>query len=541
MIGFKSILSLIIVFNFIACAKKNLSERDAKREQIRSSAENKKQELLQAAGQYSGQLISNLYAQDVLLTLEVKSIPEKSSDTVDPILIPMLTGHLKICFGSQTKGEYYTLAIEKADFDDKAKKIHLVAQHDKWKELILTLDQSDLTLSGSWNSPSSATSGSVILKKYEDINLLQAVGREIRGDYFGTLNWDEKKVYQRAKLHVTTQADQSLDKSILASVKLFSAHDESQEIMVYDLDQVEFNPFTHKISLNGQNSDIYFIGEWASSSINGHWYSKLYGQMGAMTWQQNEFPQASYGYKLIQKIQGIYYGYFKNQSDKTLLPRKAMINIVSFHDKEKTGSLGVSGNIRFFYGSYHSNEFIEFPFDHIEYNYFTRNLDAISSGASKFAIDMTIDDLSIMGTIADEAAGMLGSFEAKQGDPIDEKNDFPIKGVYQGRLQNLTTQTQLPEKFMIGIVSTLDSSKPSGLTLSSHIRFYFGSFDENEFVEGQCEAVQWNHLNANISMTCSTQEMSGFSLKGQINNGSIEGKLFHDSLGEVATFKVDHI
>src|SRR3989338_6188059 len=207
---------LFLLFSMIFnCSKKNMNDRDAKREQLRNAAESKKHELTQTAGHYYGKLKKNTYIQDILLDLEVKNIPSKSGESVDPILVPILAGSIKIFFGNQAQGEYYSLSIDKADFDEKRKSLNLVASSESLKEIIFSLDQSDLSLKGLWNSPSSATSGDVFLKKYDDLSLIKPEGLQIGGDYFGTLIWESKKLHQFAKMAIVTKQDKQSTISIV--------------------------------------------------------------------------------------------------------------------------------------------------------------------------------------------------------------------------------------------------------------------------------------------------------------------------------------
>ena len=67
-----------------ACARKKMSDREAKREQIRNTAEAKRKELNQAAGLFRGFLVQGDTKQDISLSLELKDVPDTSAGQVDP-------------------------------------------------------------------------------------------------------------------------------------------------------------------------------------------------------------------------------------------------------------------------------------------------------------------------------------------------------------------------------------------------------------------------------------------------------------------------
>lgn len=648
-----------ILFLHTGCAKKKMNERDSKKEQVRSSAQTKKQELMLTAGQYYGQLKNNSYNQDVLLNLEVKDIPTKNGEEIDPILIPVITGSMKIFFGDPEKGEYYSLAIEKADFDAQKNKLDLVVTHEFLKEMIVSLAVSDPSLEGTWNSPTFSTSGGLSLTKNVDLKLLNFSVRELKGEYLGILDWDAKKLYQKAHLNLSTKQDKTSAVSFTASVKLYSGDENSSETMVYDLDRIDFNPLTHTISLDGQNSDVFFIGSYASGKITGNWHSKLYGNMGSMLWQKQTFPKPSENKKLLNPIKGTYYGVFKNADSSIHLPSRFMINLVTYYDREKSGGMGIAGSVRLYYGSFASKEFIELPLDHLEYNFFTRNLTGLTSGAAKFSIDLVTSENTLVGVLSDTATGVVGSIDAnlevptetyssmggafsgyftwdkeqryqishfeltssfknqegiklmtslemkvgqedslekvvfkfqeadfnptsgsvvlkssdenitlkgtlienqfygewftrtkgklgrfvlKKNETVPLPQDFnlisPIHGTYLGLLQNTSSQTNLPERMTLGVVTILDLTAPYGLKLSSNIRFYLGPFDSDEYVEGKCETISFDFFSQNYSVKCALPQMDGFSLSGRMFDSKIVGKVSYDGIGEVAQFEV---
>ena len=217
-------------------------------------------------------------------------------------------------------------------------------------------------------------------------------------------------------LTLSTSQDKPDSFSISGNVKLTTAEDES---LVYNLNQVEFNPLTRQISLKGDAADVFFVGQVArDGKISGAWYSKVYGKLGDAEFQKNRVPPIPGNMAVMKGLKGTYYGVYENTNPSAQLPSKIMLNIVRFHDPGMPGGLGTSGNIRFYFGDYTSAEYIELPFEHAEYNFFTRNLDAKTSGTAILRIEANFDQGVFQGKIHDQALGEVGSFTADLNAPL---------------------------------------------------------------------------------------------------------------------------
>jgi hypothetical protein len=159
--------SFLILSLLLGCAKNELSDRDIKKSQLTNDAEIKRRELLLVAGTYPGQMVqSNGITQVVLLTLEVKDIPTVVEGQIDPIMIPILTGYLKMFLGSGANpNEFIGFAVQKAEFDPNTEKLDLVLTHVDYKELLFALVRKEPTLNGNWTAPALSLSGTAALER----------------------------------------------------------------------------------------------------------------------------------------------------------------------------------------------------------------------------------------------------------------------------------------------------------------------------------------------------------------------------------------
>ena len=411
---FLSVICFAVCFSFsTSCARKKMSDRDSKREQVRSTADAKRQELALAAGLYRGFLKQNGVDQDITLKLEIKDIPDTSTGEVDPILVPILTGSLRLTFGSTETGEYYSYAIEKADFDPNRKKVDLVVNNEHFKQIVLSLEQFGDGFVGTWNAPTLSSSGETELHKAENPLTLQSSNTEIRGDYQGFLVWDELHAVQNFTMNLQTSFNDS-DVKLSTIAKLIFGTTDTGEQLVYKLDETEFNPITGVVSFKSKDSEISLRGRLENGVFDGEWIANNRGKMGKFQVSKKSKPMPPDGYSILSSL----------------------------------------------------------------------------------------------------------------------------KGVYQGALTNTSSQTNLPERFMIGLVTTPDPTSPRGIKISGNARLYLGPFDSTEFVEAACDSIQFDFFIRILTMKCAAPGIGGLSIKGDVGASGITGPIYHDSLGEIGTYEV---
>lgn len=515
------------------CAKKRMSDRDTRREQIRNTAETKRQELMPAAGLYRGSLKQDSFSQDVTLKLEVKDIPDTSTGEVDPVLVPILTGSLRLTYGNAETGEFYSFGVQKADFDKDRQKIDVLVTNEQHSEIVISLNRNDGLLEGTWNAPASSAFGDLELRRSEPFNL-QATNLEIRGVYAGVLAWDSKDVYQSARLTLSTVQDKADFFTISGNITL--SYSDSTEPLSYSLDQVEFNPITRQISLKSSSADIYFIGKLEFGKLVGNWFSKQLGKLGTANFQKNGTPSVPNGTTSIQPLGGNYNGYALWDSLRAY--QKITLDIVATYSGQGVLKLNATG--KFNYGAGADGEQLLYKFDNVAYNP-ASNYTVFTASDSEITIKGYFKEGDFEGEWFTATRGRMGTLSASQKHapsiPTNHIMMSSIKGSYQGKIKNTSDQTNLPENFMIGLVTTPDLGSPNGIKLTGNVRFYLGPFGSLEYTEASCEFVQFGFYSRQL--VCKLPANLGITVKGDLKASSIQGELYHDSLNQIATFTVE--
>lgn len=399
------------LFLVLSCAKSSLSDRDAKREQIRSSAETKRKELQAVAGEYNGILTqSSGVDQNTTLLLEIKDIPTQVEGQVDPVLIPTLKGYLRFNLGSGGGGaEYIGFSIDKADFDPKRNKLDLVVSNPDYKDMVLTCTLAGSKLDGTWTAPSNATSGDIHLDRKQTQS--GSVAEQLRGEYGGVLFHDGKGLYQYGQLTLATSIKPPEGLKVTASLRIIYGNLGSTEYLTYRFDPVQFNPMTGQIVFKNENNDVMLSGYWSKGEFKGDWFSTYTGRMGSVTLKKDTTPQPQLG-DVLEPLKGTYQGKFTNTNNQSNLPDKMMISFVTSQDLNKPNGISVTGSLRFYLGPFGSTEYLEYPFSDVQFNFFTRYFTAKATGDYKFTLKAEVNNKNtISGTVAADALGEVGKFE----------------------------------------------------------------------------------------------------------------------------------
>lgn len=429
-----------MLFLFSGCSKKKLTDRESKKEQQRATAHQKKKELDGIAGVYAGTLQSSGKSRDLLLTLQIAEVPDTTEGTIDPVMIPKLTGSLKLLFGPLTQGEFYTFAVTTSEFDSKSGKLDLTLNNEVFKDLSLTvLKKSEDSLVGTWVAPTLAANGDLTFVKGTELRRPPA-DLPLAGDYSGQVYWENEKAYQEAILTIKTSQDQPDRFSISANLNVIARSGAEMETMIFSLNQIDFNPFSGKFSLKSEDLDVSLNGEYVGSGFQGKWVSKKYGNIGKALLKKDGSQTPMSEYFKAATIRGVYYGKFKKSNPNVNLPETMMMNLVTVRDATEASGLKISGAMRFYFGEIGSQDFIEYSFEHIDYNFVARTLGAPADG---LAIDADFTKDSIQGSIRDDSLGTIGSFVVSAGPPPLEPGS-PISGEYKGFMldrDQLTAQT----------------------------------------------------------------------------------------------------
>lgn len=393
-----------------SCAKNSLSDRDAKKEQLKSAAETKRQELALVAGDYQGLFIHTTgQKQNTTLKLEIKDIPVQVEGGVDPILTPTLKGFLRFNLGANGEGsEYIGFSVEKGDFDPKQNKLDLVVTNSEYKDIIITCFAMDSALEGSWTAPTSATNGT--LKLSRGVIQSQTLAEQMAGEYGGILFQDPKNLYQFSSLTLSTSIKPPEGLKVAATLRVIFGAWNSTEYLTYRFDPVQFNPMTGQIILKSETADLVFSGQWSQGELQGEWSSVYTGKLGKVSFKKNTVPSNQIG-TLFHALKGTYQGKIVNTNHSSNLPERLMVSFVTSQDLSKPNGISVTGSMRLYLGEFGSNEYVEYPFSDVQFNFFTRTLIARVSGEYKLTLKGSAEAQIIKGTVSADALGEVGTFE----------------------------------------------------------------------------------------------------------------------------------
>jgi hypothetical protein len=404
------LLMLVFVVGVSGCARKSLSARDARRQQLHSNAEAKRLELQGAIGNYWGVMRSGEgVTRDAELILGIKDVPSMEPGQVDPVPVPVLSGSLQLRFGPRDNDEFFGFEIQKAEFDENRGALNLIAVNDTLKEISLALRRDGERLTGRWTSLAHGVSGDV--EMVVGFSNAPVTNGSLRGEYQGTLLWSAGALAQRASLTLTTTQVAGDTLALRGNAKLYVGEGLSGETLVYDFDQVTFNPLTRRLAIRGTQADVYFLGTLGQGEIQGVWYTSYFGKAGEARFLKGGAPELAEGVEWVTPLAGKHLGAIRNSGSETNLPERVMLHFLAYPDYTRPGALGVSGFIRLYRGDFASDEYHEITFSRVEYNVFRRTVVASATGEFPLTVEGTVTQEGLKGRILYGSWGEVGTFE----------------------------------------------------------------------------------------------------------------------------------
>lgn len=206
------------------------------------------------------------------------------------------------------------------------------------------------------------------------------------------------------------------------------------------------------------------------------------------------------------------------------------------------GQLKISANLRIFFGEQNSNEFLTYEFDDVPMNLLTRQI-TLRSEKNNVSMIGFLKTGTIQGEWHSTLLGKVGKFSAaKDVEPTAPTQGILVKtltGHYRGELKNTNSESNLPERASMSLVSTQENSgtEPK-IVISGNVRLYLGPFGSLEYVETKLTDVQFNFYNRYL--TARTLEY-GLTFKGKMSHdGIFTGTVFADGMGQVADATLTH-
>lgn len=201
------------------------------------------------------------------------------------------------------------------------------------------------------------------------------------------------------------------------------------------------------------------------------------------------------------------------------------------------GVLRISANVRMVYGDWNSNEFLTYDFADVPMNILTRQI-SLRDPTNDVSFIGQLGDGEITGDWYSSSVGRVGTFAAKKdalpARPEGQRLARSASGHYRGRYTNSNSQSNLPERMSLSLVTTQDMSmgRPQ-LVLSGNLRMFLGGFNSPEYYESPLKDVQFNFYTRYLTVKT---EQWGLTIKGTLSlDGVLDGEVFADGLGRVGT------
>lgn len=232
---------------------------------------------------------------------------------------------------------------------------------------------------------------------------------QVSGLYNAILKHEGSDFYQFAKITLRTVNPEGQMK-ISANVRVFFGEANSSEYLTYDFDEVPLNILTRQLAIRSEGNDVSMIGFLNGDVIEGEWFSTLMGRVGTFKAQKGGFPAVEEGAVLVEALSGHYRGSLENTNPDSNLPEKVSVSFVSTQDNSEPEKpkLHISGNTRFYLGSFDSLEYVEIEFNDIQFNFYNRFLTAKTSEYGfTFKGTMTVDG-QFEGELFSDGLGNVG-------------------------------------------------------------------------------------------------------------------------------------
>ncbi len=510
------------------CSKKSMSDREANREQLRVDAEIKRRELTRAAGEFHGEMMLGDVRQDVSLLLEMKDVPDTSAGSIDPVLIPVVAGSVRMTYGPRADGGFIAFAVERADFEPNSGRLDLVAQNEVYKDLVLALERTATGYTGTWTSPASSSSGAMAVASGDALSL-QPTTPELGGEYDGLFVWSDGKTYQHAALSIALAQGLPDRFTLTGNLRLSTGNPGGGESLLYPFDAVEFNPFTRTITMRSGTTELAYVGSVAEDGIRGAMTSKLLGDVGSATFRRGKAPEPPAGAEALPAITGAYYASIVDENPQTRLPPRALVTLIASSSNEDAGNLGITGNLRLYYGNYGGNEFLELPFSHVELRLFSRQIVLKTADDPKLTLTLSLDAAGVTGRIQEDTYGEVGILTgtriAPQGEPASLAGDY--RGYFDwDAISGYQTGT---------LTLTTSLGGTDALRLRGTVTLLFGDVRVDEKLVYVFDAVSFDPMTGYVAFG---SEDSEITLKGHLDAGTFEGEWISARRGRMGAVRL---
>ena len=233
---------------------------------------------------------------------------------------------------------------------------------------------------------------------------------DVRGLYHAVLLHENSDFYQYAKITLWT-VNIGGELRVSANVKVLFGEQNSNEYLTYDYPEAPLNLLTRQINLKDDNNDVSFTGTLRTGYIEGEWFSSQVGRVGTFRAQKSAFPVAPADGTLVKTLSGFYRGTLTNTNPQSNLPERITMSFVTTQDTTPDGgpSIHISGNARFYLGGFDSLEYVETPFNSIQFNFYNRYLTAKTQAYGLTFKGTMTPDGQFTGVVLSDGLGEVGT------------------------------------------------------------------------------------------------------------------------------------
>lgn len=233
---------------------------------------------------------------------------------------------------------------------------------------------------------------------------------DVRGLYNAVLLHEGTDFYQYAKITLRT-VNIGGQLKVSANVKVLFGEWDSNEYLTYEYPDVPLNLLTRELSVRQDENDVSMIGTLRSGVIEGEWFSTQMGRVGTFRAQKTGTPPTPADGVLVKTLSGYYRGSLTNTNPQSNLPERITMSFVTTQDTNPDGApmIRISGNARFYLGSFESLEFVETPFTNIQFNFYTRYMTAKTQDYGLTFKGTMTPDGHFDGVVLSDGLGQVGT------------------------------------------------------------------------------------------------------------------------------------
>ncbi|MCB9229525.1 MAG: hypothetical protein H6618_07935 [Deltaproteobacteria bacterium] len=504
------------------------SERDKKRDQIRNYALSKEKELSDITGNYFGSLFSDgVELQKIHLLLTIREDVSDSETSIDPTRIPRLAGYMRLAYVSDNESDsYISYSIIKGDYDSKLNSVTLELKNSQYGLLTLDLSDSEEKLSGKWLSSENSSHGEINLIRLNEDNMglsSNFIPSSLNTEFTGYLSRNKTGSYHLSKLIFQTQKNDNDSLIMAASLLFYNGSWSDSEYQKFTFSTVNFNALTGGITMIDDSSTISLNGSLRDHNLRGTWSTSYSGNSGEFLLNSRSFAKPDESLQQEPSISKTYFGkIIYTENNQSHFPENISISLSMGEDAEAPLKSSLNGKVRFYTGSYGSQEYLEVPFSDIDYNVFNRALIIRTENPYQMTFSATLEKNLISGDFHYGSPGKIG--EIKLNDSYENSGMMDMQGQYQAVFRWNDIKAYQYGNFQIF------TSYDNGLKISGDLKMIFGPSHSVEYLSYKFENIEFNPESGILTISSPDTEVY---LKVRYDNGSLHGDWFSHTRGNI--------